>query len=135
LKNILVDFEDDTILEDFVQSQNRNIVLQKNRDDGYTVYKWKYDFGDIRPGSGPRGVKIADFGNAERVNESDPQFHPIQIDCSPAPEVILGTGWGRSADIWNLGMLVSVRKYGSHHYIDRPADTVIAMEHVGRCTR
>ena len=48
---------------------------------------------------------IADFGHAQWVDDSKPQINPIQNDYYRASEVILSTGWGYSADIWNLGLL------------------------------
>jgi serine/threonine-protein kinase SRPK3 len=40
-------------------------------------------------------------------------FHAEEIQPSAlrAPEVILGSGWGTSADIWNLGCLVNRALY------------------------
>ncbi|MCJ1247543.1 hypothetical protein MMC30_004757 [Trapelia coarctata] len=81
LDNIMVEFEDPSVLEDF--SHN--------------------DFGPLR--SLYSLPKIADFGNAQQ-NSPQPRIHPIQPDHYRAPEVILGTGWTYSADIWNLGVLI-----------------------------
>lgn len=59
--------------------------------------------------------KIADFGLATQLNSDNVEgkkgkkeigIHLIQLDHYHAPEVILGCGWGFSADIWNFGVLV-----------------------------
>ncbi|KZT25370.1 kinase-like protein [Neolentinus lepideus HHB14362 ss-1] len=49
-------------------------------------------------------ITLADFGVAARADG----FHVpiIQPVALRAPEVILGCGWGTSADIWNLGCMV-----------------------------
>lgn len=45
------------------------------------------------------------FYLAAWVDKSETE--PIQSEPFRAPEVILGTKWNRSVDIWNLGCLVS----------------------------
>ncbi|QDS73271.1 hypothetical protein FKW77_004841 [Venturia effusa] len=70
--NILVTFEDESIIDEFIQGQSQ----------------------------------ITDFGLAQRGDRQDPLIHPIQVDHCHAPEVLLGTGWSYSADIWNFGIMV-----------------------------
>ncbi|KAH9216886.1 kinase-like domain-containing protein [Leptodontidium sp. 2 PMI_412] len=105
LENILVNFEDESVLEEFVQAQRENPMLQMERDE-YSIYQSHNQFGPLRVQLGPFVPVIADFGHANWIDNSQPQINPIQPDCYRAPEVILGTGWGSSADIWNLGVLV-----------------------------
>lgn len=50
--------------------------------------------------------KVTDFGLAQSGDSSVPLRYIIQPPLYHAPEVILGTGWTYSADIWNLGVLV-----------------------------
>lgn len=50
--------------------------------------------------------KIADFGLAQSGAGPEPLLHPIQPPVYHTPEVILGTSWTYSVDIWNLGVLV-----------------------------
>ncbi|KAJ9198984.1 hypothetical protein DTO021D3_8558 [Paecilomyces variotii] len=50
--------------------------------------------------------KIADFGSAQPGDSSEPLRFPIQPPLFHAPEVLLGTDWTYSADIWNLGVLI-----------------------------
>ncbi|TVY71435.1 Serine/threonine-protein kinase SRPK [Lachnellula suecica] len=105
LDNILVSFEDASVLKEFVQAQRENPMFQMERD-GYSIYQSHNQFGPLRVRLGPFVPIIADFGHAHWIDKSQPQINPIQPDCYRAPEVILGTGWGSSADIWNLGVLL-----------------------------
>ncbi|CZT42280.1 uncharacterized protein RSE6_02141 [Rhynchosporium secalis] len=105
LQNILVNFEDDSVLDEFAQAQIENPMLQKERD-GYSIYQSHNQFGQLRIRLGPIVPKVADFGHAQWITESEPQINPIQPDYYRAPEVILGIGWSYSADIWNLGVLL-----------------------------
>lgn len=105
LQNMLVNFEDDSLLEEFVQAQIENPMLQKKRD-GYSIYQSHNQFGPLRVQLGPIVPKIGDFGHARWITNSELQIDPIQPDYYRAPEVILGIGWSYSADIWNLGVLL-----------------------------
>ncbi|KAB8071480.1 hypothetical protein BDV29DRAFT_193236 [Aspergillus leporis] len=83
-----------------------NLPMQFKTDPttGRTIYRCHNDFRalDLRK---LRKIipKIADFwkGRGEEIC-----IHPIQPDRYRAPEVILGSGWSFSADIWNLGILL-----------------------------
>jgi serine/threonine protein kinase len=105
MQNFLVNFEHDSVLEEFAQAQGENLMLQKKRD-GYSIYQSHNQFGPLQVQLGPIVPKIADFGHAQWITNSEPQINPIQPDYYRAPEVILGIGWSYSADIWNLGVLV-----------------------------
>ena len=99
--NILVRFENDGVLEEFVEHHRRNPPPQHNRQDGHVVCESQGDFGTLRdllllP-------VISDFDQAVPAGVH-PQ--PVQGHCYRAPEVILGAGWSHSADIWNLGTMV-----------------------------
>ena len=103
LDNILVGFEDRSVIKDFVKKQAENPMPRKFKD-GRSIYLSHNDFGPPRSfGILPR---IADFGLAQSGNGSEPLLHPIQPPLFHAPEVLLGTSWTYSADIWNLGALV-----------------------------
>lgn len=106
-------FEDASVLVEFVQAQSENPMLQIERD-GYSIYQSHNQFGPLRVRLGPIVPVIADFGHAQWIDNSQPQINPIQPDYYRAPEVILGTGWGSSADIWNLGVLVCAIPRASH---------------------
>ncbi|EGD89656.2 hypothetical protein H113_03302 [Trichophyton rubrum MR1459] len=104
VENILVSFEEPSVLEDFAQLQAQNPMPRKS-NNGNTVYLSHNDFGPVR--SYYILPKITDFGLSH--HQKDPSLlnrHPIQPDQYRAPEVILGAGWTYSADIWNLGLLV-----------------------------
>src|SRR3984885_5225302 len=102
--NILVGFEDHSVIKDFVRSQASNPMARKIKD-GRVIYRSHNEFGPLKSfGILP---KIADFGLAQRINDSRRNIHPIQPDHYRAPEVVLGMGWSYSVDIWNLGVLVS----------------------------
>lgn len=106
LENILIAFEDPTVIKDFVRRQTK-IPMQRKAPDasGRTVYLSHNNFGPLRATS--IRPKIADFGHADRVSSGAFGVSPIQPDHYRAPEVILGCGWTYSADIWNFGLLVS----------------------------
>jgi serine/threonine protein kinase len=103
LDNILLGFEHPSVIEDFVQKQSENPMPRKIRD-GQSIYLSHNDFGP--PKSFRILPKIADFGLAQSGEGSEPLMHPIQPPLFHAPEVLLGTSWTYSADIWNLGVLV-----------------------------
>jgi serine/threonine-protein kinase SRPK3 len=84
--------------------------------DGRTVYLCHNNFGDCDGKSALKKMspKITDFGLAQRGDQ--PALHPIQPDHCHAPEVLLGTGWSYSADIWNFGIMVcNVAAYFQPH--------------------
>lgn len=96
-------FEDPLVLECFVQKQAEDPMARKIVD-GRSVYVSHNDFGRLK--SFRILPKIADFGLAEYGDGNEPLRHPIQPPIFHAPEVLLGTCWTYSADIWNLGVLV-----------------------------
>ncbi|KAH9212271.1 kinase-like domain-containing protein [Leptodontidium sp. 2 PMI_412] len=101
--NILVDLESESVLEDFVQQQRQIPPLRHVTDDGHVTYMSQGDFGPLRdyfilP-------EIADLDLAQS-GEGPVRIHPVQPHRYRAPEVILGTGWSYSADIWNMGVLI-----------------------------
>ncbi|KUJ14194.1 CMGC protein kinase [Mollisia scopiformis] len=103
LDNILLGFEHPSVIEDFVQKQAENPMPRKIKD-GRSIYLSHNDFGP--PKSFRILPKIADFGLAQSGEGSEPLMHPIQPHLFHAPEVLLGTSWTYSADIWNLGVLI-----------------------------
>lgn len=96
-------FEDPSVIEEFVQKCVENRMPRKIQD-GRSIYQSNNDFGRLR--SLRVLPMIADFGLAELGDGPEPLRNPIQPPLYHAPEVILGTGWTYSADIWNLGVLV-----------------------------
>ncbi|EPE26262.1 Protein kinase-like (PK-like) [Glarea lozoyensis ATCC 20868] len=101
--NVLVDLENESVLEDFVQQQKQSYLPRHVTDDGHSTYLSQSDFGPLRdyfilP-------EIADLDLAQ-FGEGLARIHPVQPHRYRAPEVILGTTWSYSADIWNLGVLI-----------------------------
>lgn len=72
------------------------------------VYRSRTDLG--LPKTPPGAPKLADFDAAIRGDAPTPHNHPIQPNFYRAPEVTLLAGWTYSADIWNLGLLVSLHR-------------------------
>lgn len=105
--NILMTFEDHAVLERFVQGQASK-TLPRKTFRGRSVYQCQNDFGQVkdRPSLLKMSPKLADFGLAHDGTRQGPFINPIQPDRYHAPEVLLGTGWSYSADIWNYAILV-----------------------------
>ncbi|KAI0110413.1 kinase-like protein [Nemania sp. FL0031] len=107
LDNILMTFENQSVLETFVQAQKSHPMARKVVD-GRTIYRCHNNFGDITDDSSLKKIipKISDFGLAQIADRPGQFLHPIQPDHCHAPEVLLGTGWLFPADIWNFGIMV-----------------------------
>lgn len=107
----MMSFEDPTVLDNFMKSQSESPMQYKIDSTGRTVYRRKNDFGRLK--NLETMPQIVDFGNATKLDTEDKSgIYPIQADHYRAPEVILGSGWKMSADIWSLGTLV--RAFNSH---------------------
>jgi serine/threonine protein kinase len=115
LDNIMVGFEDPSVLEDFSPAQPNSPMPRKIRD-GRAVYLSHNDFGSLR--STYVLPKIADFGLAQH-GSNEVQRHPIQSDHYRAHEVILGAGWTYSVDVWSLGVLVCLQFHILCHVLIR----------------
>ncbi|KAL9591563.1 MAG: hypothetical protein Q9179_007598, partial [Wetmoreana sp. 5 TL-2023] len=102
--NFLLGFEESSVIEDYVRRLKESSPLCKEVD-GHPIYQSAADFGDLRKGVGL--LKISDFGAAVYGNVSTPHCHDIQPQQFCAPEILLKAKWTYSADIWNLGMVVS----------------------------
>lgn len=104
--NIMMTFEEPSVLESYVDELPRNPVPPKDQNRPL-VSRSRNGFGTLRS---LRSVpKIVDFGLARQGDGPDTLTRPIQAPLYHAPEVLLGTGWSYDADIWNLGVLVSVQ--------------------------
>lgn len=100
-------FEDQSVLPDFVQAQIGRPTPRKVFGSR-AVYQCQNNFGDVKDRSALLKMtpKLADFGLAQDGSQPGPFINPIQPDRYHAPEVLLGTGWSYSADIWNFAILV-----------------------------
>ncbi|KAJ5521352.1 hypothetical protein N7527_005467 [Penicillium freii] len=128
--NILVGFEDSSVLRDFAHAQLSNPMPRKTQD-GRHVYVSHNDFGSLR--SYYILLKITDLGLAHLQEDSSIlNRHAIQPDDYRAPEVIVGAGWTYSADIWNLGVLSGeLQPYSTSRRNDRIARSLIIREGEG----
>ena len=102
--NILLAFEDASVIDDYIRQQKED-PPQFKEAHGHPIYQSRPDFGRLRKGVGK--LKISDFGAAVFGNVPTPHRHDIQPQQFCAPEVLLQASWTYSADIWNLGMVVS----------------------------
>ncbi|OTA65860.1 putative serine/threonine-protein kinase [Hypoxylon sp. EC38] len=105
LDNIMVSFEDDSTIDAFLEKQATHPMAGKRVGDR-TVYRSYNDFGPVYKGLGGMIPQITDFGSAQHGCGDKPHIHPIQPDEYRAPEVLLGTGWSYSADMWNFGVMI-----------------------------
>ncbi|POR33249.1 Serine/threonine-protein kinase SRPK [Tolypocladium paradoxum] len=106
LDNILMSAEHESLIEHFADSQSTRPMARKVFGDR-TLYAAHTSYGDIDARFMANMVpKIADFGLAKRGDGADPLLHPIQPNLFRAPEVLLGTGWSYSADVWNFGAMM-----------------------------
>ena len=98
-------FEDPSVIEEYVNAQGDHPMPRKTVGD-QNIYLSHNDFGALK--SYWMLPKIADFGLAHQGDGEKPLRYPIQPPLYHAPEVLLGLPWSYSADIWNLGVLVSI---------------------------
>ncbi len=124
--NVLVNLESESVLEDFVQHHRHTPLCRHATNDEHMTYLSQSNFGPLRdyfilP-------EIADLDLAQ-FGHGPVRIHPAQPHRYRAPEVILGTGWSYSADIWNMGVLVGHRGYAllTYHASDN-----VDMEYDGR---
>ncbi|KAI9055694.1 hypothetical protein LZ554_000637 [Drepanopeziza brunnea f. sp. 'monogermtubi'] len=101
--NILMSFEDLSVIGEYVKAQGDHPMPRKTTSDR-NIYLSHNDFGTLK--SYWMLPKIVDFGLAHQGDDGEPFRHPIQPPLYHAPEVLLGLPWSYSADIWNLGVLL-----------------------------
>ena len=120
LDSILVTFEDQSAIEDFLQGQNEYPMARKVID-GRMVYLCNNDFEPFegKPALKKMSPRLTGFGLAVRGDQPGPHINPIQRDQCHTPEALLGTGWSYCADIWNSGIMV---RLPSDQLVNRSAD-------------
>lgn len=111
--NFLLAFEDDSVIRQYANRQQRSSSVPLKEVDGHVVFKSQGDFGPLQKAIGR--LKISDFGSAVLGVPSELYFHDIQPEGLEAPEVLLKAGWNCSADIWNLGVVVRRRTVSGNH--------------------
>lgn len=92
------------MIQEYVLGQQSDVILSKEID-GNVFYKSQCDCGPHK--KAVRRVKLSDFGSAVLGDPSKLYYHDIQLEGLEAPEVSLKAGWYQSADIWDLGVVVS----------------------------
>ena len=107
--NILTDLDEDAVLPTYLGQVARLPAREKRRRTHWSApvkslqMRAPQDWLHVN-------MRLADFGETQK--SSGHKLHLIQPNPLRAPEVILQTGWGAKADIWNLGCVVS-----RHHTI------------------
>ena len=98
----MISVEKNSVLDDLA-AEERDSPSPYKESSGRYIYL-RRNFGDLK---GPPGIPIiGDLGLAVWGHEKN-YNHLIQPDLFQSPEVILRAGWSYSADIWNLGVMVS----------------------------
>jgi len=108
----MVTFENQSTIARFVQQHESHPMAYK-QSGNRMVYQCQNDFGPVIEGLGKIIPQITDFGLSQRGDKPEPLIHPIQPNELRAPEVLLGTGWTYSADMWNFGAMVGFF-FGTH---------------------
>ncbi|KAH8765114.1 putative serine/threonine-protein kinase, partial [Hyaloscypha sp. PMI_1271] len=131
LDNILVTFEDQSIIAAFVQAQAMHPMARKHGGDR-PVYRCHNDFGRIDSDDVLKKMypKITDFGFAQRGDHPGPLVHPIQPNDCHAPEVLLGCGRSYSADIWYFGIMVWELFGGQGLFLQGNPQSYSAVQHL-----
>lgn len=105
--NILMALRDQSVLDTVARDELEDPLPQKKSKDR-TIYPPRNYFG-FQPDNIGRPV-IMDFGLSVCGGKTR-HNHTIQPQGFRAPEVIIGSGWGCSVDIWNLGALVMLNEF------------------------
>jgi len=98
-------------MSDFLNEELEKAAEYKIDSMGRHVFRRNNDFGVLRDSWKGMVPYIVDFGSSLRLHgETGRGIFPIQASQYRAPEVTLGFPWNRSADIWNLGVLVNYQQ-------------------------
>ncbi|CAG9983552.1 unnamed protein product [Clonostachys byssicola] len=105
-ENIMITFENDTLLADYANYQTSVPQWRHIRsEDGRVTYFSQDEFGPLEGNN--LLPQLADFNACfPGLVVGRGHLFPIQSDRYRAPEVLLGCGWSYSADIWNFGLLM-----------------------------
>ncbi|PHH76817.1 hypothetical protein CDD80_1195 [Ophiocordyceps camponoti-rufipedis] len=105
LENIMMTFEDMSTIDALIEEQKTMPMARKYVKDR-TVYRSHNNFGPVDSNLLHIIPQITDFDLARRVDKGVPLIEPIQANECQAPEVLFGTGWSYSADMWNFGAMI-----------------------------
>jgi serine/threonine-protein kinase SRPK3 len=104
----MITIETEKVLKDFVAASLTQPHPKHIREaDGREVYLSRDDFGRLQ--AAKLIPELADFNLCYPILDGGHgHLSPAQSHRYRAPEVLLGCPWTCSADIWNLGLLVSL---------------------------
>ncbi|KAL5337397.1 kinase-like domain-containing protein [Aspergillus crustosus] len=115
LDNILMTFENDTVLPNFLKDQ-QPMEFKIDQATKRPIYRCHNNVGHLQlEDLKEMFPMLADFGQATRLEQDSPDagentehlgIYPVQSNFYRAPEAILGCGWEFKADIWNFGVLL-----------------------------
>lgn len=110
LDNILVLFENESIIQEFVDAHLTETMEYKIDSAGRHIFSRHNDFGFLSSFNEITNIlpTITDFGTAMRLNPGERGVFPTHPDHYRSPEATLGCGWDHSGDIWMVGVFVSV---------------------------
>lgn len=107
-------FEEVEVMSDFLNEELEKPAEYRIDSMGRHVFRRNNDFGVLRDSWKGMVPYIVDFGSSLRLHGVTGRgIFPIQASQYRAPEVTLGFPWNRSADIWNLGVLVWDMSHGT----------------------
>lgn len=98
----MLSIEDETILTEFEKDEQRHPSPRKVLDKNYTIYSSRKL---SLPSNDLWGQPVLCDLGAARIGVS--HMGNIQPDIYKAPEVLFDMPWSFSADIWNVGVMVS----------------------------
>ncbi|KAJ6140881.1 hypothetical protein N7497_011774 [Penicillium chrysogenum] len=104
--NIMFGIADDSVLSDFENNELQHPCPRKELD-GRTIYTSR----ELRMPKNLGAPILCDFGSA--VIGDKEHSEDIQPDIYRAPEVILQAPWSYSVDIWNVGCVAYVVRFGT----------------------
>jgi serine/threonine protein kinase len=104
----MVKAEDVSIFQRDAQDEFDYPLPQKRIDDTRTIYLYRNNYGRLVAGDGI--IQIVDFDLSVRSKPGQIHTGAIQGEIYRAPEVILDADHSYPADIWSLGVLVSVAR-------------------------
>lgn len=101
----MVKIEDPTIFDRDAKDEFDNPLPQKHID-GRTIYLSRNNYGPLAKPTGI--IQIVDFDLSVKTTPGQIHTGAIQGEIYRAPEVILNAGYTYSADMWSLGVMVSL---------------------------